>query len=172
MCQYSSEDGFANDWHLVHLVSRAVGGTGLVMTEANAVLPKGRITPQDLGIWQDQHVEKLAQIVELIHRNGDVPSEDQGRWITVAPSAVTFKAESPAPKALNPDEIQTVTDAFASAARRSLEAGFQVLRFMRPTATCSTNLSLRSATNVETATAVALRTSSASWLKLCRQSKR
>jgi 2,4-dienoyl-CoA reductase-like NADH-dependent reductase (Old Yellow Enzyme family) len=72
MCQYSSVDGFANDWHLVHLVSRAVGGAGLVMTEAAAVEPEGRITPQDLGIWQDAHIEMLARIVELIHRNGAV----------------------------------------------------------------------------------------------------
>jgi 2,4-dienoyl-CoA reductase-like NADH-dependent reductase (Old Yellow Enzyme family) len=72
MCQYSSEDGFANDWHLVHLVSRAVGGAGLVMTEAAAVEPQGRITPQDLGIWQDAHIEMLARIAELIHRNGAV----------------------------------------------------------------------------------------------------
>jgi 2,4-dienoyl-CoA reductase-like NADH-dependent reductase (Old Yellow Enzyme family) len=72
MCQYSSVDGFADDWHLVHLVSRAVGGAGLVMTEAAAVEPEGRITPQDLGIWQDAHIEMLARIVESIHRNGAV----------------------------------------------------------------------------------------------------
>src|SRR5579859_6017001 len=72
MCQYSSVDGFANDWHLVHLGSRAVGGAGLVFTEATAVLPEGRISPQDLGIWKDDHVETLARIVSFIHRQGSV----------------------------------------------------------------------------------------------------
>lgn len=150
MCQYSSEEGFANDWHLVHLVSRAVGGAALVMTEAAAVEPQGRITPQDLGIWQDAHVEMLAQIVELIHRNGAVAgtqlahagrkastappwdgggflSESQGGWITVAPSAIPFKPEDPAPKALSVEAIQQLTAAFVEAARRALEAGFDLV---------------------------------------------
>src|SRR6476661_7715067 len=110
MCQYSSVDGFANDWHLVHLVSRAVGGAGLVMTEAAAVEPEGRITPQELGIWQDAHIEMLARIVEIIHRNGavagiqlahagrkastappwdgsDVLSDPHLQWAAIAPSA-------------------------------------------------------------------------------------
>ncbi len=72
MCQYSSEDGFANDWHLVHLVSRAVGGAGLVMSEAAAVEPEGRITPQDLGLWKDDQIEMLARIVALLHQNGAI----------------------------------------------------------------------------------------------------
>ena len=72
MCQYSSSDGLANDWHLVHLGSRAVGGAGLVMTEATAVLPEGRISPQDLGIWSDAHVEPLRRIVRFIHDQGSV----------------------------------------------------------------------------------------------------
>src|SRR5438045_1915743 len=72
MCQYSSEDGFANDWHLVHLGSRAVGGAGLVLTEATAVLPEGRISPQDLGIWADKHIEMLSRIVSFIHEQGSM----------------------------------------------------------------------------------------------------
>jgi 2,4-dienoyl-CoA reductase-like NADH-dependent reductase (Old Yellow Enzyme family) len=150
MCQYSSEDGFANDWHLVHLVSRAVGGAGLVMTEAAAVEPKGRITPQDLGIWKDAHLEKLAQIVELIHRNGAVSgiqlahagrkastatpwkngvilSEDEEGWTTVAPSAIPFEAESRAPRELSVAEIQALTGDFANAARRAEEVGFKII---------------------------------------------
>jgi 2,4-dienoyl-CoA reductase-like NADH-dependent reductase (Old Yellow Enzyme family) len=72
MCQYSSRDGFANDWHFVHLGSRAVGGAGLVLTEATAVLPEGRISPQDLGIWNDEHVEMLSRIVSFIHEQGSI----------------------------------------------------------------------------------------------------
>ncbi len=72
MCQYSSEDGYANDWHFVHLGSRAVGGAGLVLTEATAVLPEGRISPQDLGIWRDEHVEMLSRIVNFIHEQGSI----------------------------------------------------------------------------------------------------
>ena len=72
MCQYSSHDGFANDWHFVHLCSRAVGGAGLVLTEATAVLPEGRITPEDLGIWSDEHIEMLSRIVSFIHEQGSV----------------------------------------------------------------------------------------------------
>src|SRR6186713_3015380 len=73
MCQYSSTDGLPQDWHLVHLGSRAVGGAGLVMTEATAVLPEGRISPQDLGIWDDGHIEMLARIVSFIHEQGSIP---------------------------------------------------------------------------------------------------
>ena len=72
MCEYSSVDGFANDWHLVHLGSRAVGGAGLVLTEATAVLPEGRISPQDLGIWSDDHIKTLSRIVTFIHEQGSV----------------------------------------------------------------------------------------------------
>src|SRR5436853_5945462 len=72
MCQYSSGDGYANDWHLVHLGSRAVGGAGLVMTEATAVLPEGRISPQDLGIWKDEHTEMLRRIVRFIQEQGSI----------------------------------------------------------------------------------------------------
>src|SRR5579859_646264 len=72
MCEYSSEDGFANDWHFVHLGSRAVGGAGLVLTEATAVVPEGRISPQDLGIWKDEHIEPLVRIVNFVHEQGCV----------------------------------------------------------------------------------------------------
>src|SRR5829696_10130504 len=72
MCEYSSTDGFANDWHFVHLGSRAVGGAGLVFTEATAVTPEGRISPEDLGIWKDEHLEILSRIVRFVHGQGSV----------------------------------------------------------------------------------------------------
>ncbi|BAY07106.1 NADPH dehydrogenase NamA [Calothrix sp. NIES-2098] len=151
MCQYSSTDGYANDWHKVHLASRAVGGSGLVLTEAAAVEPRGRISPQDLGIWLDEHVENLAQIVELIHNFGAVagiqlahagrkastakPSkggkfldESQEGWRPlVSSSAIAFSKDSPIPEALTIEGIQQVTDAFVQAAQRSLKAGFKVI---------------------------------------------
>lgn len=150
MCQYSSQDGFANDWHLVHLVSRAVGGAGLVMTEAAAVEPDGRITPQDLGIWQDAHIETLAHIVELIQgsgaiagiqlahagrkastappwEGGEVLPTDQGGWPVVAPSAIPFKSDSPDPISLTIEAIQKLIQSFANAAQRALAAGFDVI---------------------------------------------
>ena len=150
MCQYSSHDGYANDWHLVHLGSRAVGGAGLVLTEATAVLPEGRISPQDLGIWADKHIEMLSRIVSFIHEQGSVAgmqlahagrkasthrpwetpgaiSESEGGWKVVAPSAVPFTDNYPMPQALTTDGIQEVIAAFAAAARRACQAGFRVL---------------------------------------------
>jgi 2,4-dienoyl-CoA reductase-like NADH-dependent reductase (Old Yellow Enzyme family) len=150
MCQYSSVDGFATDWHLVHLGSRAVGGAGMVMVEATAVESRGRISPQDNGIWKDEHVAKLARIagflreqgavagIQLAHagrkastrrpwEGGGVIAEADGGWQTVAPSAIPFKAGDPAPVALSKDEIVGLADAFAAAAKRALEAGFQVV---------------------------------------------
>ncbi|WP_016949030.1 NADPH dehydrogenase NamA [Anabaena sp. PCC 7108] len=150
MCQYSSENGFANDWHFIHLVSRAVGGAGLVITEAAAVEAPGRITPQDLGIWEDAHIEMLARIVESLHRHGSVAGiqlahagrkastatpgdgdgvlwESEGGWRAIAPSAIPFESESPTPKALSIEEIQNLIESFVNAARRSLEAGFDVI---------------------------------------------
>ncbi len=151
MCQYSSQDGYANDWHLVHLTSRAVGGAGLVLTEAAAVEPKGRISPGDLGIWSDGHAEALAKIVALIHNFGAVAGiqlahagrkastaipweggravdESQGGWRpVVGPSAIAFSSDSPIPEALSIEGIQQITDAFVQAARRSLEAGFKLV---------------------------------------------
>jgi 2,4-dienoyl-CoA reductase-like NADH-dependent reductase (Old Yellow Enzyme family) len=150
MCQYSSEDGFANDWHLVHLGSRAVGGAGLVMTEAAAVEARGRISPQDLGIWKDEHIEFLARIAQFVRGQGAIagiqiahagrkastrrPWEgggpvgpEDGGWQAVGPSNVPFRAGDPAPAALSCAEIQTIRQAFAAAAVRALEAGFEVV---------------------------------------------
>jgi 2,4-dienoyl-CoA reductase-like NADH-dependent reductase (Old Yellow Enzyme family) len=151
MCEYSSTDGYANDWHLVHLGSRAVGGAGLVFTEATAVLPEGRISPQDLGIWKDDHIETLARIARFIHSQGSVAGmqlahagrkastyrpwegsgaipESAGGWKkVVAPSAVAFADNYPTPQALTQDGIQEVIHAFAAAARRAWEAGFRVI---------------------------------------------
>ena len=150
MCQYSSDDGYANDWHFVHLGSRAVGGAGLVLTEATAVLPEGRISPQDLGIWADEHIEMLTRIVRFIHEQGSVAgmqlahagrkasthrpweapgaiSESEGGWKVIAPSAVRFADNYPMPYALTTDGIQKVIAAFAAAARRACQAGFRAL---------------------------------------------
>jgi 2,4-dienoyl-CoA reductase-like NADH-dependent reductase (Old Yellow Enzyme family) len=150
MCQYSSDDGFANDWHLVHLGSRAAGGAGLVFVEATAVTPEGRITPEDMGIWKDAHIDFLARIVRFVKAQGAVPAIqiahagrkgstqrpwvgsskvaiEDGGWVPVAPSAVSFSDTYPMPRALEVNEIHATVDAFAAAARRALQAGFQVL---------------------------------------------
>ena len=150
MCQYSSDDGFANEWHLVHLGARAVGGAGLVFTEAAAVVPEGRISPQDLGLWKDEHMETLARItrflgahgaasgVQLAHAGrkgstarpwegtGAVPPE-RGGWTPVAPSAIPFDRNYPEPAALDDAGIARVVEGFAAAARRAEEAGFDVV---------------------------------------------
>ena len=147
MCQYSSKDGFANDWHLVHLGSRAQGGAGLVATEAAAVLPEGRISPDDLGIWKDEHIPALARIAGFLHGQGvragmqlahagrkastqspfvgtgAVLPEDGG-WQPVAPSAIAFAPNYPMPAALEQSGIGAVVDGFRNAAIRALEAGF------------------------------------------------
>src|ERR1044072_7286254 len=151
MCQYSSDNGYANDWHLVHLGSRAVGGAGLVLTEATAVLPEGRISPQDLGIWEDGQIEMLSRIVSFIHEQGSVAGmqlahagrkastsrpweghdavpESAGGWTNVmAPSAVKFAETYPMPQALTRARIEEVVAAFAAAAQRACEAGFRVV---------------------------------------------
>jgi 2,4-dienoyl-CoA reductase-like NADH-dependent reductase (Old Yellow Enzyme family) len=151
MCEYSSIDGFANDWHLVHLGSRAVGGAGLVMTEAAAVTPEGRISPEDLGIWSDDHIEFLARITRFIHSqgsvagvqlahagrkastyrpwdgNGAVPEESGGWKNVVAPSAIPFAENYVPPRALAREGIQAVVRAFAEAASRARAAGFRVI---------------------------------------------
>jgi 2,4-dienoyl-CoA reductase-like NADH-dependent reductase (Old Yellow Enzyme family) len=151
MCQYSSTDGYANDWHFVHLGSRAVGGAGLVLTEATAVVPEGRISPQDLGIWMDDHVEPLARVARFIHEQGSVAGiqlahagrkastyapgaghgmapESKGGWKNVvAPSALPFTEGYPMPRALSIDGIKNIVSAFAAAARRACEAGFRVI---------------------------------------------
>jgi len=151
MCQYSSTDGYANDWHFAHLGSRAVGGAGLVLTEATAVLPEGRISPEDLGIWMDDHIEPLARVVRFIHEQGSVAGmqlahagrkastyapwrghgmipKNKGGWNNVvAPSALAFADDYPMPRALSIDGIRNIVSAFAAAARRACEAGFRVI---------------------------------------------
>ncbi len=150
MCEYSSTDGFANDWHLVHLGSRAVGGAALVMTEATAVCPDGRISPQDLGIWKDEHVEKLQSIASFIHQHkavagmqlahagrkasarrpweggGQISLEDGG-WQTVSPSNIPFRETESAPRALSISDIKQLVADFVAAAQRALHAGFKVI---------------------------------------------
>src|SRR5687768_11199150 len=140
MCEYSSVDGFANDWHLVHLGSRAVGGAGLVITEAAAVTADGRISPADLGIWRDDHIEMLARCTRFIASQGaasgiqlahagrkassEVPwrgsralSPDEGGWSPIqAPSAIAFREGDPVPQALDVVGIRAVIDAFRDAA--------------------------------------------------------
>ena len=150
MCQYSSVDGFANDWHLVHLGSRAVGGAGLVIMEATAVEPRGRISPADQGIWKDDHVAVLARIAAFLREHGAVPGiqiahagrkastrppwegggfipQSEGGWEPVAPSPMPFHADNPPPHELTKTEIAAIVDAFTAATRRSLRAGFQVV---------------------------------------------
>lgn len=150
MCMYSSVDGFATDWHLVHLGSRAAGGVGLILTEACAVSPEGRITPDDLGIWNDAHVPALKKITEFIKAQGSVAgiqlahagrkastlspwkgyrplTPEEGAWQTVAPSGVPFKEDHPVPLALDQAGIEKIKQDFREAARRSLAAGFEVL---------------------------------------------
>jgi 2,4-dienoyl-CoA reductase-like NADH-dependent reductase (Old Yellow Enzyme family) len=150
MCQYSSEDGFANDWHLVHLGGRAVGGAGLVLSEATAVTAEGRISPDDLGIWKDEHIEFLARITRFITEHGAVPGMqlahagrkastsspwkghapvafDDGGWQPVAPSPIPFQDDWHTPRALDEAGIRGVIDAFRDAAVRALEAGFRVV---------------------------------------------
>jgi 2,4-dienoyl-CoA reductase-like NADH-dependent reductase (Old Yellow Enzyme family) len=151
MCEYSSVDGLANEWHFVHLGSRAVGGAGLVITEATAVLPEGRISPQDLGIWSDAHIEPIARISRFIHAQGSVAgmqlahagrkastrrpweghgrlTEAEGGWPkVVAPSAVPFSDNYPMPLELTHEGIREVIDAFAASARRAWEAGIRVI---------------------------------------------
>jgi 2,4-dienoyl-CoA reductase-like NADH-dependent reductase (Old Yellow Enzyme family) len=150
MCEYSSEDGFATDWHLVHLGCRAQGGAGLVMTEASAVLPEGRISPADLGIWKDEHIAALARITAFIHSQGAragvqlahagrkasmappfVPEglvkPEEGGWQPVAPSDVAFAPHYGVPQALDQAGIDAVIEGFRQAARRALKAGFDVV---------------------------------------------
>jgi len=150
MCEYSSTDGFANDWHLVHLGSRAVGGASLVFTEASAVSPEGRISPQDLGIYKDAHIENLSRITRFICDQGAIPGmqiahagrkgstlrpwegsgaipESKGGWVPVAPSAIPFAEGYATPAALDLSGIRAVVKAFADAARRACEAGFGVV---------------------------------------------
>jgi 2,4-dienoyl-CoA reductase-like NADH-dependent reductase (Old Yellow Enzyme family) len=150
MCQYSSIDGFANDWHVVHLGSRAAGGAALVFTEAAAVTADGRISPQDLGIWSDDHVDVLARIVRFVksqgsasgiqlahagrkastHRPWDGGGElkpDRGGWPVMGPTAEPFSPNYPTPRGMTAEDIDRVARAFGDAARRALAAGFDVV---------------------------------------------
>src|SRR3954466_689805 len=150
MCQYCAVDGHADDWHLVHLGSRAVGGAGLVIAEATAVTAQGRITPGDLGLWSDDHIPMLARIAAFIKRMGAVPGIqlahagrkascripqeggaqlplDAGGWETIAPSPVPFHEGDRPPKELDERGIRTTIEAFSAAARRAIQAGFDVL---------------------------------------------
>jgi 2,4-dienoyl-CoA reductase-like NADH-dependent reductase (Old Yellow Enzyme family) len=150
MCEYSSADGFANEWHLVHLGSRAVGGAALIITEAAAVSAEGRISPDDLGIWKNAHLDKLRTIVSFIHKHGSVAgiqlahagrkasfqapwkgtkqlSKENGGWQTVSASAVPFNKTDILPQALSTDGIKKVVADFKAAAQRSLNAGFKLI---------------------------------------------
>ncbi len=151
MCQYCAVDGMADDWHLVHLGSRAVGGAGLVFTEATAVAAEGRITPGDLGIWDDRHIEPLARVARFIHRMGAVAgiqlahagrkasrnrpweggarlkTEKEGAWEVVGPSPVPFDEGDPVPRELSETDIAHVVAAFTAAGQRAIEAGFKVV---------------------------------------------
>jgi len=150
MCQYSSEDGFVNDWHLAHLGSRAAGGAGLVMMEATNVTAEGRITPACTGIWKEAHVEPLRRITDFIKKSGAAVgiqlghagrkasmskpweggkrlSKSQGGWETIAPSALAFSPDHEAPKEMSLAEVQKLSADFVSAAQRAVRAGFQVI---------------------------------------------
>jgi 2,4-dienoyl-CoA reductase-like NADH-dependent reductase (Old Yellow Enzyme family) len=151
MCQYVAKDGFADDWHLVHLGSRASGGAALVIVEATAVVPDGRITPGDLGIWSDAHIEPLARIAKFVHSQGavagiqiahagrkascDLPwnggagllTKEAGGWPVVGPSAIAFDEGYPVPKELDAAGIDNVVAAFEAATKRALAAGFRVI---------------------------------------------
>src|SRR5690554_897362 len=151
MCQYSSEDGFATNWHLVHLGSRAVGGAGIVMTEATAVLAEGRISYADLGIWKDEHVPKLKEIATFITEQGSIPAiqlahagrkaskdkpwegnhslapDAENGWQTVAPSSIPFNEGDSIPHSLTTADIKNTVTAFVDAAKRAVKAGFKIL---------------------------------------------
>ena len=150
MCEYSSVDGFANEWHLVHLGSRAVGGAGLIITEATAVSAEGRISPADLGIWKNAHLDKLKSITSFIHKHGAVAGiqlahagrkascaapwqggrqlpKEKGGWQTVSASAIPFHENDQPPEALTEEGINKVIHDFKTAAERALSAGFKVI---------------------------------------------
>jgi 2,4-dienoyl-CoA reductase-like NADH-dependent reductase (Old Yellow Enzyme family) len=150
MCQYSCVDGFANDWHFVHLASRAVGGAGLVFTEAAAVTAEGRISPQDLGVWTEAHFAPLERITDFLNRQGAVAgiqlahagrkastqrpwdgnggaAESDGGWKPVGPDTTPFSKSYPVPRALGIDEIHATQQVFRIAAERAWRAGFRVI---------------------------------------------
>jgi len=148
MCQYSSEDGLPNEWHLVHLGSRAIGGASLVLTEASAVTPEGRITPWDAGIWSERHAKEWKRVTDFIRAHGSVPGmqiahagrkascnkpwlggkplpPSDGGWTTLGPSAIPF-GDYPVPRAMSVGEIEKTVEDFRRSARFALDAGFDV----------------------------------------------
>ncbi len=149
MCQYFSDDGFANDWHLVHLGSRAVGGAGLIIAEATAVEPRGRISPFDASLWQDEQIEPLARITKFLKELGTVPGiqlahagrkgsaarpwegdhhlkDDEGGWETIAPSPLVFGGKLwKVPHEMSKEDIRSVQESFKAATRRAFDAGYQ-----------------------------------------------
>ena len=150
MFQYSSTDGFSNEWHMVHLGTRAVGGTGLIIAEATAVSPEGRITPGDLGLWKDEHISGLNRIVDFIHLHGSVSGiqlahagrkascsvprdggkqlgENNGGWQTVGPSDIPFYEDDRAPESLSKEGILKVITDFKAATKRARIAGFKII---------------------------------------------
>jgi 2,4-dienoyl-CoA reductase-like NADH-dependent reductase (Old Yellow Enzyme family) len=150
MCQYSCADGLPNDWHMVHLGSRAVGGAAMVIVEATAVAPEGRISPSDCGLWNDAQAEAFAPVAHFIAAQGAIPAiqlghagrkasvvppwqgggaaqEDAGGWQPVAPSALPFGPGSPQPVELDVADLERIAGQFEASARRALKAGFQVV---------------------------------------------
>jgi 2,4-dienoyl-CoA reductase-like NADH-dependent reductase (Old Yellow Enzyme family) len=150
MCQYSSDDGMPTDWHLVHLGSRAVGGAGMVMVEATAVSPEGRISPKDSGIWSDAHAEAFKRIARFIREQGASPAiqlahagrkastqvsweghsavpPEEGGWEPIAPTSERFATDYPQPREMTVADIARVVEEFIAATRRSLVAGFEVV---------------------------------------------
>lgn len=150
MCQYSAEEGYANDWHLVHLGSRAIGGAGLIIQEATSVSPEGRISPDDLGLWSDDHIPFLRRITDFISSQGAVPGiqlahagrkastyapwkgsgqvpASEGGWQTIAPSPIPFNSADIVPSEMSSDDIKRLVSSFTTAAARSAEAGYKVI---------------------------------------------
>jgi len=150
MCQYTAVNGFANDWHFVHYGTRAVGGVGMIMVEATSVAPEGRISPFDLGLWNDTQIVGLQKITNFVHQHGavagiqiahagrkashDIPSHGgkqlsgkEGGWHTVAPSPIPFDAAETSPDELDKSEIKTIIEQFKASALRARQAGFKVL---------------------------------------------
>lgn len=150
MCMYSSQNGYANDWHMAHLGSRAVGGAGLLMVEATAVTPEGRISPNDCGLWEDGHVQAFRPIAAFIAAQGAIPAIQlahagrkgsslppaqgsgacpfaQGGWPTLSPSSLPFAPGYPPPQPMTPRQMEATVADFTAAARRALAAGFQVV---------------------------------------------
>jgi 2,4-dienoyl-CoA reductase-like NADH-dependent reductase (Old Yellow Enzyme family) len=151
MCMYSAEDGFASDFHLVHLGSRAIGGVGLVVVEATAVTAEGRISPGDMGIWKDEHIEPLARIARFVETQGAIPAiqlahagrkascdtpwnggsslktSTKGGWPVIGPSSLPFYADDPVPTSMSETDIEECIEAWGAATRRALKAGFKVI---------------------------------------------